>query len=166
VPGFLSLVNSSGPVRTWGTEILTRWHREPLHLTASHTFIHSTESNPDAPGRREVSLTPRYAVGVVGIWEAEGLARVGLEVYYTGRQVLEDNPFREKSRPYLILGMLVERRFGAVRAYLNLENLANVRQTRWDPLVLPTRSLEGRWTTDVWAPLEGRVINGGVRLDL
>jgi iron complex outermembrane receptor protein len=87
-------------------------------------------------------------------------------VYYTGRQVLEDNPYREKSRPYLILGMLAERRFGAVRAYFNLENLANVRQTRWDPLVLPARSLGGRWTTDVWAPLEGRVVNGGVRLDL
>jgi hypothetical protein len=24
----------------------------------------------------------------------------------------------------------------------------------------------GRWTTDAWAPLDGRVINGGFRLDV
>ena len=32
--------------------------------------------------------------------------------------------------------------------------------------ILRTRGLDGRWTTDAWAPLEGRVINGGVRIDL
>jgi len=39
-----------------------------------------------------------------------------------------------------------------------------VRQTRWDPLIRPTRAGDGRWTVDGWAPLEGRNINGGVRL--
>jgi len=52
------------------------------------------------------------------------------------------------------------------RAFVNLENLLDVRQTRHDPLVLPARSRTGRWTTDVWAPLEGRVINAGARIDL
>jgi iron complex outermembrane receptor protein len=36
--------------------------------------------------------------------------------------------------------------------------------TRWQPLVRPTYSATRGWTTDVWAPLEGRVVNGGVRL--
>jgi iron complex outermembrane receptor protein len=30
-------------------------------------------------------------------------------------------------------------------------------------MLLPSRAVDGRWTVDVWAPLEGRVINGGVR---
>jgi iron complex outermembrane receptor protein len=47
--------------------------------------------------------------------------------------------------------------------FLNAENLLDTRQTRYDPIVLPARSTEGRWTTDVWAPLEGRVFNAGVR---
>ena len=38
------------------------------------------------------------------------------------------------------------------------------RQLRTDPLLRPTRSREGLWITDVWAPLEGRVFNGGVRV--
>jgi iron complex outermembrane receptor protein len=47
--------------------------------------------------------------------------------------------------------------------FLNAENITDVRQTRWDPLVRPIRAPDGRWTVDAWAPLEGRVINGGIR---
>jgi iron complex outermembrane receptor protein len=99
------------------------------------------------------------------MWEAEGTGRIGLELYYTGRQELDENPYRAVSRPYVITGLLVERRFGPARLFLNAENLLDARQTDYDPLVLPARSPDGRWTTDVWAPLEGRVFNGGVRFE-
>jgi iron complex outermembrane receptor protein len=162
--GLVELVNASGLTRTWGTELLARLHREPFHLTATHTFLRSREDDPNGSGRREVPLTPRHAVGVVGMWEAEDVGRVGVEMYHTGRQSLDDNPYRTESRPYTILGLLAERHIGVARAFVNLENLLDVRQTRHDPLVLPSRSAEGRWTTDAWAPLEGRVVNAGVRL--
>ena len=50
------------------------------------------------------------------------------------------------------------------RLFINGENLTGVRQTKWDPLIRPTRAPDGRWTVDAWAPLEGRNINGGLRL--
>jgi outer membrane receptor for ferrienterochelin and colicins len=161
--GRSELVNAEGDTRTWGTELLARYDREPFHLTGSYTFIRATETSPEATGRREVPLTPRHAVGLVGMWEAEGKGRAGLEVYYTGRQQLEENPYRDVSRPYVLIGALVERRVGGARVFVNAENLLGVRQTAFDPLVLPGRSDKGRWTTDVWAPLEGRVVNAGVR---
>ena len=40
----------------------------------------------------------------------------------------------------------------------------DVRQTRKDPLILPARLPDGRWTVDAWAPLDGRVVNGGIRI--
>jgi outer membrane receptor for ferrienterochelin and colicins len=110
-------------------------------------------------------MTPRHSTGAVGMWEAEDQGRVGVEVYYTGRQALEDNPYRATSRPYVILGFLAERRFGRARLFLNAENLLDVRQPRYDPILLPVRTPEGRWTTDLWAPIEGRVVNAGVRYD-
>jgi len=113
-------------------------------------------------------LTPRHALGVVTTVEQEGRSRLGLELYYTGRQALEDDPYRAESRPYLVVGLLGERAFatpaGVARAFVNLENLTNVRQTRFDPLLLPGRGRGGRWTTDVWSLLEGRTVNAGVRL--
>ncbi|HYW06723.1 MAG TPA: TonB-dependent receptor, partial [Longimicrobium sp.] len=165
-PGLVELVNADRPTRTWGSELLLRWHDGPLHVTGTHTFLRSREDEPEAGGRREVPLTPRHAVGVVGMWEDEERGRLGVEAYYTGRQSLDDNPYRENSRPYVVFGILAERRIGRARAFVNFENLLDVRQTRHDPLVLPARSREGRWTTDAWAPLEGRVINAGVRLGL
>jgi len=52
-----------------------------------------------------------------------------------------------------------------IRLFLNGENLADTRQTRWDdPFLRPDRAADGRWTVDAWAPLDGRVINGGVRV--
>jgi iron complex outermembrane receptor protein len=113
----------------------------------------------------ESPLTPEHSAGLVGMWEPEGVGRVGIEVYYTGRQRLEENPYRDESQPYVIVGALVERRLGRWRLFLNAENLSNVRQTRWDPLVRPTQGADGRWTVDGWAPLDGRVFNGGVRLE-
>jgi iron complex outermembrane receptor protein len=64
----------------------------------------------------------------------------------------------------VLLGALVERKVGRVSLFLNSENLLDVRQTGDDPLVLPARRADGRWTVDAWAPLDGRVINGGIRM--
>ena len=64
----------------------------------------------------------------------------------------------------MIVGALAERQFGRLRVFINGENLSGVRQTRFDPLVRPARGADGRWTVDAWAPLEGRNVNGGVRL--
>jgi iron complex outermembrane receptor protein len=162
--GNLELANANEPVRTWGTELLARYHSGPMHFTGTHVYTRSTEADPVGSERREVPLTPRHTVGVVGAWESEGEGRVGVEVYYTGRQSLDENPYRSESKPYWIVGFLVERRFGPARLFLNLENLFDTRQTAHDRLVLPSQSLEGEWITDVWAPLDGRAINGGVRL--
>jgi outer membrane receptor for ferrienterochelin and colicins len=100
--------------------------------------------------------------------EQEGKSRLGVELYYTGRQSLENNPYRAESRDYLILGLLGERaihtRIGVARLFINLENITGVRQTRHDPLLLPTRGPGGRWTTDAWTELTGFTLNGGVRL--
>ena len=162
----IELVNLEEPTRTAGAELLLRWNPEPFHVTGSYTFVHSTEQDPETGARRDAPLTPRHQAGIVTMYEVEELMRAGVEVYYTGRQTLDDDPYRTESRPYVHIGVLVERRFGSVRAFINAENLLGYRQTRYDPLVLPERGRGGRWTTDVWGPLEGRVANAGVRIDL
>jgi len=163
-----ALVNALGSTRTYGADLVGRFRHGPLGVTASYTYTHAMEPDPATDGgvRRSVPLTPRHTAGLVAVYEAEGRSRLGIEVYYTGRQLLEDQTYRRTSRPYLIVGALGERRFGRTRIFLNLENLGGVRQTRYAPLVRPTRAPDGRWTTDVWAPLEGRVINGGLRVTL
>ncbi len=180
----IRLVNAAQPTRTWGVELLGRFVRElgeevngveppALRVTGTYTYLRSTECDPGLAGggngcaRRTVPLTPRHTAGVVAAIEREGKSRLGVEVYYTGRQAVDENPYRTESRPYVIFGLLGERAFttraGTARLFLNLENLTNVRQTRYDPLLLPTRGQGGRWTTDAWTELTGFTANAGVR---
>ena len=154
------LRNLTAPATNAGIELFTILRRRPLTATASYIYVRSREG--EGPERDEAPLTPRHSAGVNGMWESE-TTRAGVELYYTGAQRLDDNPFRERSRPYFIFGILVERRVGAVRLFVNGENLADARQTRWSPLLRPSRAADGRWTVDAWAPLEGRTVNGGVR---
>jgi outer membrane receptor for ferrienterochelin and colicins len=160
----LEIVNSAGPTRTAGTELLARFRRGSFGVSLTHTFMRSTEVDPNENERLAVPLTPRHTASIVGSWEVRERGRLVLEIFHTGRQRLDDNPFRESSRPYWVFGLSGERRFGPVRLFVNAENFTNVRQTRYDSLVRPQRHPDGRWTVDAWAPLEGRVLNGGVRI--
>ncbi len=90
--------------------------------------------------------------------------RLSSEAYYIGRQGLDDDPYLSSGRPYLLVGALAQRRFGKVRVFVNAENLLDVRQTRYESVVLPVRRPDGRWLVDSWAPLDGRVLNGGIRV--
>jgi len=158
------IVNLPGPTRNRGAELLATWRKAPFAATGSYAYVRSSELDP-VSGRAEVPLTPRHSFGLVGMWEKEDVARFGIECYYTGQQSLEYNPYRDFSYPYFIFGAMGEHKVAAhVKLFLNLENLGNVRQSRWDPMLLPRRAVDGRWTVDAWAPLDGRVINGGLRL--
>ena len=150
------------PTTNVGLELLGTWRKEPFSVTATYTYVQARETLNAI--EQDVPLTPRHSAGIVGMWEAEDAGRVGIEWYYTGRQSLEENPYRAVSEPYMILGLLAEKQFGRIRLFVNGENLTGIRQTRWDPLLLPTRAVDGRWTVDAWAPLDGRNINGGVRV--
>jgi iron complex outermembrane receptor protein len=158
------LVNTQGLTRTRGAEVLLRYRWEAFTVTGSYVFVDATEPNPSGQGRRAVGLTPNHTAGMVAMWERHGRGRLGIEAYYTGGQPLYDNPYRSEGRPYLELGLMGEVIFGDVSVFLNLENLLNVRQTKYDPMVRPRRAPDGQWTVDAWAPTEGFVVNGGVRL--
>lgn len=150
------------PTVNSGFEGVATFRRQPFSATATYTYVDSREGV--GSGRGDIPLTPRHSAGLVGMWENEDRGRIGLEAYFTGRQRLEDNPFRTESEAYVLFGGLIEHRFGRVRVFLNVENLGNVRQTTWDSLVRPSQAVDGRWTVDAWAPLDGRVFNGGMRV--
>ena len=117
--------------------------------------------------RRETPLNPRHTVDLSVVWdEDESGTRVGIEAFYTGRQALVDDPYRSRSRPYVVVDALAEQKVGAARLFVNVEDLGDMHQTRFEPILRSSAGPGGRWTMDAWAPLVGRVINVGVRLNL
>lgn len=158
----VELVNASGPTRATGADVSVVLREGPFSLIGSYAYVRTSEPDPEGPGRRAVPLTPRHTAGLVAVAEGER-GRLGLELYYTGRQSLDADPYRMSSEPYALLGMLVERRLGRWTAFANVENLGDVRQTRSSPLLRPVRAADGNWTVDAWGPLDGRVANAGIR---
>ena len=109
------LFNLLGPTRNRGAELLATLRKAPFSATASYTYVLSSELEPS--GRAEVPLTPQQSLGVVGMWEKEGAARIGLECYFTGRQRLEYNPYRSFSAPYVLVGAMAERKSRRTSSY-------------------------------------------------
>jgi iron complex outermembrane receptor protein len=157
-----TLASLAEPTINTGLETVATIRRTPFSVTGTYTFVNSREGV--GGDRGDIPLTPTHSAGLVGMWESEARGRIGVEAYFTGVQRLEDNPYRSGSEHYILFGGLIERRFNRLRLFVNAENLGGVRQTRFDPLVRPFQAADGRWTVDAWAPLDGRVINGGVRI--
>ena len=59
-----------------------------------------------------------------------------------------------------------ELRFGDIAVFVNAINLTDVRQTHYNPLYRPSLGPGGNPITDVWAPLDGRTFNLGIRAEL
>ncbi len=163
-PETVAFENAPEPTRTHGTELIVRYRHEGFLAMLTHAWTVSTEIDVDSGVRHDVPLTPKHYGSLNLIWEKEGVGGVGLEAYAFGRQPLEDDPSLVASPPYVLIGALARRRFGRLLVFINAENLLDVRQTREEAVVLPARRPDGRWLVDAWAPLDGRVINGGVRI--
>jgi len=159
------LANLQEAATNKGLELLATLRQEPFSVTASYTYVRARQvENRETV---DVPLTPRHSFGLVGMWEKEEAGRIGIECYYTGLQRLEVNPFRSTSESYIILGLLAEKRFGRrFSLFLNAENLTDVRQSRWDPILRPSPSADGRRTVDAWSPVDGRLFNGGIRVHM
>jgi outer membrane receptor for ferrienterochelin and colicins len=161
----LELVNAPGPRRAPGAELLIHYVVGRLQLIGSWSYIDATEAAASGI-RQQAALVPRHSAELAGILASEKRGRIGLELGYTGRQALVDDPYRNVSEPYLEINALGEIHFGGLSVFLNAINLTNMRQTGFDPLIRPTAGPGGDPITAVWAPLGGRTFNLGIRIEL
>jgi iron complex outermembrane receptor protein len=163
-PGRLELINDREPLESIGAEVLIGVVTGDLHLLANASFLDVTEGAPGTGRRRAEELIPRVTAEIAAILEEEGLGRVGVEISYTGKQPLWDDPYRDESRSYVEVNALAEIKIGRAAVFLNALNLTNVRQQSSAPLLRPTPGLGSEPITGVWAPLLGRTFNFGVRV--
>jgi hypothetical protein len=136
-----------------------------VKLYLGYTYIYATRD--DLGLVSELSLNPRHSAGAVLFYEGhESGLKVGFETYWTGAQRLERNPYRDVSPDYFLTGVVAEKAFRPLRIFVNFENIFDTRQTRWDPIVAGGYDEVSYRPVPIYAPLEGRVINGGVRVVL
>lgn len=106
-------------------------------------------------------LTPPHRLNAVLLYEVQEKWKLGLEGYYFGRQDLSDG---KTGRSYWVTGFMAEKLWEKLSLYINFENFLDARQTRFDTIY--TGSISNPQFRDIYAPLDGFVINGGVKLRL
>jgi iron complex outermembrane receptor protein len=158
-----ALRNAAGATRVGGAEGAAIWRFGDSKFLLTYGYARGTRTDAESGQREPMPLLNRHRLGGDLMLEKPGVYRIGIEGIYYGRQVLDDNPYRSESKPYLYAMAIAMRQFGPVEVVANFENLLDVRQTEYHPLVRPAPTVGGRWTTDVWAPLEGFMANVAVR---
>jgi iron complex outermembrane receptor protein len=93
------------------------------------------------------------------MYEIEEKLKIGLEAYYTSPQKLNDG---ETGRGYWISGLMIEKLWERFSLFINFENFIDTRQTRFDTIY--TGTVSDPVFRDIYAPIEGFVVNGGVKL--
>ena len=106
-------------------------------------------------------LTPRHRVNAVLFYEVHEKWKLGLEGYYFSRQNLSDG---DSGKPYWITGFMAEKLWEKLSLYINFENFLDTRQTRFGSIY--TGTIDNPVFKDIYAPLDGFVINGGIKLRL
>jgi hypothetical protein len=139
------------------------WRFEGGKFIGTYGYSRGSEIDPGTLRRVEMPMLARHRIGGDLMMEKEGVYRWGIEGTWFGEMALEHNPYRTKSKPHVYLMAIYARQFGPFEVVANFENMLNIRQTDTDPLVRRTRGIAGRWTTDVWAPLEGFMANVAIR---
>ena len=151
--------NADGNILSSGFETNAKFSYADFKLYFNYAFINTKLLYDNI--NRQKPLTPKHNVGLVLMYETEEKWSVGYELYYTGSQF--DEQFNTKP-DYWIMGFMVMRHFKNLSAFINFENFTNTIQTNFEPLVLPPYN--SPTFPDIWAPTDGFVFNGGIRINL
>lgn len=106
-------------------------------------------------------LVAKHRFNNVLMYEMEDQLKIGLEAYYFSSQKLNDGTV---SKNYWINGLMIEKLWENFSIFINFENFLDTRQTRYETIY--TGSITNPTFRDIYAPLDGFVINGGLKFKL
>ncbi|BAV07563.1 TonB-dependent receptor [Filimonas lacunae] len=153
------LNESGGHIDTKGWETNIKLTYQDIKLLIGYTY---TDAQLTANGIKSVNpLTAKHRLNNVLMYEIEDKWKLGLEGYYYGWQTLHDGA---AGKPYWIFGFMAEKLWERFSLFINFENFTDARQTKFDSIY--TGSVSNPAFRDVYAPLDGFVVNGGLKLHL
>ncbi|WP_029033334.1 TonB-dependent receptor [Salinimicrobium terrae] len=148
-----------GYLDTQGMEANLRFAYKHFKLFTGYTL--ADVNNHYSGETYEASLVAQHRLNNVLVYEVHGKLLIGLEGYYFGEQELENGM---TGQDYWIFGLMTEKKWENFSLFLNFENFTDTRQTRFDSIY--TGSISDPEFKDIYAPVDGFVINGGIKIHL
>lgn len=151
------LENVPGSITSKGAETNIKVTYGDFKLFLGYTYTDVRVNNNGIA--QTAYLTPKHRINSVLMYELHERWKAGLEAYYFGRQLLSDG---KTGKAYWNCGFMLERLWEHFSVYINFENFLDARQTRNDTIY--TGSITNPQFRDIYAPLDGFVVNGGVKI--
>jgi iron complex outermembrane receptor protein/outer membrane receptor for ferrienterochelin and colicins len=149
--------NETKNLESKGMESYIQALHGPLELYAGYVYTDAKRNynaiNPYLP------LIAKNKMATVIAYEFDQNFKIGLEASYTGQQRLDNGA---STNAYTLAALMFRYNIGKASFVLNCENLFDQRQNKNGSIVMPP--LTNPSFPEIWAPLDGRVINLSMHL--
>jgi iron complex outermembrane receptor protein len=108
-------------------------------------------------------LTSKHIVSLLLGYEKEDKFSVGIDCYYYSKSQLSDGTSTHGIWEMGINGQIITK---YVTFFANLENILNIRQTSFGPVVMPNPTYQQPKFKEIYGPLEGILFNIGCKIKL
>lgn len=152
----IHIYNATSPLLTYGSDSYIRLTSEELELYIGYTYTRAQRKYD--PVNPFIPITPTHRVSFVVLYEFPHDWKIVVEGSVMGKQYREDGT---KTSPYFISALMLGKNWRRFSFVLNCENVLNVLQSHYEPLY--TGTILQPVFKDLWAPVDGRVINASVR---
>jgi iron complex outermembrane receptor protein len=157
----ISYYNGNGYIQAVGMESSLKMGYRGAELFITYTL---QDQSRYLDGVRSVSpLTSKHILSMLGSYNWRGRFVIGLDCYYYSAQLLSDGT---PTHPIWEMGVNVQGIFKWFNIFANLENILDIRQTSFGPIVFPNPTYHQPLFKEVYAPLEGRLLNVGFKIKL
>ena len=152
-------LNANGRVESKGMETNLKLGYSDFKLFVGYTYADVNSYFNDV--KSWFPLTARHRLNNVLMYEKDEQLKIGLEAYYFSAQKLNDG---SKGQSFWTFGLMGEKVWEHFSVFINFENFTDSRQTRFDTIF--TGSINSPTFRDIYAPVDGFVVNGGVKIRL
>jgi outer membrane receptor for ferrienterochelin and colicins len=157
--GNLQYLQPGGDLNTKGMETNVKLTYGNFKLFLGYTLADVTQHTNSISS--VYPLVSKNRLNNVLVYEVEDKFKIGAEAYYFSPQQLNDGT---TGRGYWLAGLMAEKIWEQFSLFVNFENLTDTRQTKFGPIY--TGSITDPVFKDIYAPLDGFVVNGGIKFKL
>lgn len=155
--GLSEFKQSEGFIDSKGFETNIKLVYDDFKLFIGYTLAdvnqHENENTTTFP------LVAKHRLNNILMYEIEDELKIGLEAYYFSPQKLNDDT---TGKQYWIFGLMIEKMWEHFSIFVNFENYLDTRQTKFDTIY--TGTITNPTFRDIYAPVDGFVINGGIKI--
>ena len=146
--------NYSKSLITAGFETFIAAKQDELELYLGYVYTDArrkyNDKNPNLP------LIAKSKIATVLAYEFSKHFRAGVEAAYNGKQYLDDGTIK---MDYVFMAAMMRYSINNISFVLNAENLFDFRQNKNESIIIQPVNISNPMFKEIWAPLDGRVIN-------